>query len=74
MFAQTAAGGAAPILFAATAGGSYAGPNGRRQMTGAPTVVGRSDAARDPASVRRLWTESEKPTQITHPAGQLPAA
>jgi len=74
MFAQDAAGGATPTLFVATAdldGNSYAGPGGRRELTGAPTLVGRSDAALDLATARRLWTESEELTHVTYPAAEL---
>ncbi|MHA6695940.1 oxidoreductase [Homoserinimonas sp. A520] len=71
LFAQDAAGGATPTLFAATAqlpGGSYAGPGNAREMTGAPTLVGRSDAAKDLATARRLWEASEELTGVTFPA------
>jgi NAD(P)-dependent dehydrogenase (short-subunit alcohol dehydrogenase family) len=70
VFAQNAAAGAQPTLFAATepiAGGSYAGPSGRRGMTGPPTLVGRSSAASDPAAAARLWTASEGLTGVSFP-------
>jgi NAD(P)-dependent dehydrogenase (short-subunit alcohol dehydrogenase family) len=76
LLAQDAAGGAAPSLFAATAtvpGGSYAGPGGRREMTGAPILVGRSDAAMEAATAERLWIASEQLTHVTYPAAQLSA-
>jgi NAD(P)-dependent dehydrogenase (short-subunit alcohol dehydrogenase family) len=68
VFAQDAAAGATPTLFAATepiAGGSYVGPSGRRGMAGPPTLVGRSRAASDPAAAARLWTASEELTGVT---------
>jgi len=74
LFAQSAAAGAEPTLFAATAeipGGSYAGPSRRREMAGPPTLVGRSAAARDVGDAARLWTVSEELTGIRYP---LPAA
>jgi NAD(P)-dependent dehydrogenase (short-subunit alcohol dehydrogenase family) len=70
VFAQDAAAGATPTLFAATepiAGGSYAGPSGRRGMAGPPTLVGRSSAASDPAAAARLWTASEELTAVSFP-------
>ncbi|GAA3607753.1 oxidoreductase [Microlunatus ginsengisoli] len=71
--AQTAEGGARPTLFAATAdipGGSYAGPDGRRQR-GAPTLVGRSALASDAGLAERLWAASEDLTGVTFPAEAL---
>lgn len=70
VFAQDAAAGATPTLFAATepiAGGSYAGPSGRRGMAGPPTLVGRSTAASDPAAAGRLWMASEELTGVSFP-------
>ncbi len=70
LFAQDAVGGAAPTLFAATeriAGGSYAGPGGRNEMTGPPKLVGRTNAASDPAVAARLWTASERLTGVSYP-------
>lgn len=67
LFAQDAAAGAAPTVYAATAnipGGSYAGPKNRRGMAGAPVLVGRSEAASDTNSARRLWTASEELTGV----------
>ncbi|SBS71883.1 oxidoreductase [uncultured Microbacterium sp.] len=77
LFAQDATGGAAPTLFAATApipGGSYAGPGNRREMIGAPVLVGRSDAATDPRTAERLWDASEELTHVPYPAAQLNAS
>jgi NAD(P)-dependent dehydrogenase (short-subunit alcohol dehydrogenase family) len=76
LLAQDAAAGAAPTLFAATApipGGSYAGPGGRREMTGAPILVGRSDAAMNLATAERLWAASEQLTRVSYPAAELAA-
>lgn len=71
LFAQDAASGAAPTLFAATepiAGGSYVGPGNRREMSGPPVLVGRSDAAADVVIAARLWTASEELTGVRYPA------
>jgi NAD(P)-dependent dehydrogenase (short-subunit alcohol dehydrogenase family) len=71
-FAQDAAGGALPTLYAATAaipGNSFAGPAGRFGMGGAK-LVGRSARARDAAAARRLWTLSEQLTGVSFPAIQ----
>jgi NAD(P)-dependent dehydrogenase (short-subunit alcohol dehydrogenase family) len=70
VFAQDAAAGATPTLFAATEpidGGSYAGPSGRRGMAGPPTLVGRSRAASDSAVAARLWRASEELTGVSFP-------
>ncbi|MFJ6084609.1 oxidoreductase [Streptomyces sp. NPDC092369] len=68
--AQDNKAGALPTLYAATQdlpGASYLGPDGLAEMRGAPTLVGRSSAASDPASARRLWTASEELTGVTFP-------
>jgi NAD(P)-dependent dehydrogenase (short-subunit alcohol dehydrogenase family) len=70
LFAQDAAGGAAPTLFASTEpipGASYAGPSNRGEMSGPPRLVGRSDAASDSAAAARLWAASEQLTGIRYP-------
>jgi NAD(P)-dependent dehydrogenase (short-subunit alcohol dehydrogenase family) len=70
LFAQGAAMGATPTLFAATAdvpGGSYAGPSIRREMAGPPVLVGRSAAAADPVVAARLWAASEELTGVRFP-------
>jgi hypothetical protein len=36
-------------------------------MRGAPALVGRSAAASDPSTARRLWTVSEELTGVTFP-------
>jgi NAD(P)-dependent dehydrogenase (short-subunit alcohol dehydrogenase family) len=69
--AQDNRAGALPTLYAAVQdlpGASYVGPDGLAEMRGAPTLVGRSAAASDPASARRLWTASEELTGVTFPA------
>ncbi len=71
LFAQDAASGAAPTLFAATEdvpGGSYAGPGNRRELAGPPVLVGRSAGASDPLTAARLWTVSEDLTGVRYPA------
>lgn len=65
---QSPAMGALPSLYAATQdlpGASYVGPDGRRELHGHPTLVGRSAAASDPRSARRLWDVSERLTGVT---------
>lgn len=67
LFAQTSEQGAMPTLFAATGdlpGASYVGPDGRRELHGHPTLVGRSAAASDPVTARRLWDASEQLTGV----------
>ncbi|MGW1208725.1 oxidoreductase [Streptomyces sp. NPDC002499] len=68
--AQDNKAGALPTLYAATQdlpGASYLGPDGLAEMRGAPALVGRSSAASDPATARRLWTASEELTGVTFP-------
>lgn len=63
LIAQDSRAGALPTLYAAVQdlpGGSFVGPDGRGEMRGTPTLVGRSAAASDPAAARRLWTASEE--------------
>ncbi|MEU6666679.1 oxidoreductase [Streptomyces sp. NPDC046727] len=65
--AQDDRAGALPTLYAATQdlpGAAYVGPDGPAEMRGAPTLVGRSAAASDPAAARRLWTLSEELTGV----------
>ncbi|MGJ5754868.1 NAD(P)-dependent dehydrogenase (short-subunit alcohol dehydrogenase family) [Streptomyces puniciscabiei] len=67
LFAQSDRAGARPTLYAASQdlpGASYVGPAGLGEMRGAPTLVGRSAAAADPAAARRLWTLSEEMTGV----------
>ncbi|MQY38266.1 hypothetical protein SRB17_62760 [Streptomyces sp. RB17] len=70
VFAQSDRAGAQPTLYAASQdlpGASYVGPSGLGEMRGAPTLVGRSTAASDPAAARRLWTLSEELTGVEWP-------
>lgn len=65
--AQSGEQGALPTLFAASQdlpGASYVGPDGRSEMHGYPTLVGRSTKASDVAAARRLWDESEALTGV----------
>ncbi|WP_069466792.1 oxidoreductase [Actinacidiphila rubida] len=74
--AQDSLAGALPTLYAAVEdlpGGSYAGPGGRLELRGAPTLVGRSRAAGDTAAARRLWTLSEELTGVEFPASAVTA-
>jgi NAD(P)-dependent dehydrogenase (short-subunit alcohol dehydrogenase family) len=67
--AQSAAGGARPILRAAldpaARGGDFFGPKGR--YAGSPVRVEPGAAARDPGARRRLWEVSERLTGVTYP-------
>jgi len=71
LLAQSAAMGALPTLFAATApglpGDSFVGPNGFMEMRGYPHLVGRSARATDIADAALLWTASEELTGVTYP-------
>jgi NAD(P)-dependent dehydrogenase (short-subunit alcohol dehydrogenase family) len=74
LVAQDEEGGALPTLYATVAdipGNSYAGPGGFLERAGAPTLVGRSGAAKDEAVARRLWEVSEQLTGVRFP---LPVA
>ena len=69
---QSAAMGALPTVYAVTQdlpGGSYVGPDGRNEIRGYPTLVGRSPAASDVGLAQRLWTASEQLTGVGFPAG-----
>ncbi|UTI62454.1 hypothetical protein NBH00_13895 [Paraconexibacter antarcticus] len=68
VFAQSAATGALPTLFAATADvppGSYAGPSRRLESQGPPTLVRTAAEARDEAVAARLWALSEELTGVS---------
>jgi NAD(P)-dependent dehydrogenase (short-subunit alcohol dehydrogenase family) len=70
LFAQSDEMGALPTLYAATQdlpGGSYVGPGGFHEQRGHPTLVGRSPAASDPETARRLWELSEQLTGVRFP-------
>ncbi len=70
VLAQSDEMGALPTVYAATQdipGGAFVGPDGLRQQRGHPTLVGRSSAASDEASARRLWELSEELTGVSFP-------
>jgi NAD(P)-dependent dehydrogenase (short-subunit alcohol dehydrogenase family) len=68
LIAQTAAMGALPILYAATAmdvrGGDYVGPGGFMELRGYPQKVKSSARSHDEAAAQRLWAVSEDITQV----------
>jgi NAD(P)-dependent dehydrogenase (short-subunit alcohol dehydrogenase family) len=72
---QSAANGALPQLYAATApgveSGDYIGPRGLGELRGLPRKVGRSAAARDTDAARQLWEESALLTRVRFSALQL---
>lgn len=71
LFGQSAAMGALPTLYAATAPdvapGDYYGPGGFQQIGGHPVKVGCRRAARDPQTAARLWEVSERLTGVAYP-------
>jgi NAD(P)-dependent dehydrogenase (short-subunit alcohol dehydrogenase family) len=70
VIAQSDEKGALNTLFAATQdlpGDSYVGPDGFQEQRGHPTLVGRSAAARDADTARRLWELSEELTGVRFP-------
>ena len=70
VIAQSDEQGAWPPLYAATEdipGDAYAGPDGFHEGRGHPTLVGRSGAARDAETARRLWEVSEQLTGVRFP-------
>ena len=71
ILAQSQEMGALPTLYAVSQdlpGGSYVGPNARRETQGYPTLVGRTAEASDPKLAAKLWTASEELTGVTFPA------
>jgi len=65
LLAQSGDMGALPTLYAATQdipGDAYIGPDGPGEMRGYPALAGRSSAALDGDTARRLWTLSEELT------------
>ena len=68
LFAQSAAMGALPTEYAASAqnvhGADYFGPDGVGEMWGYPVAVGCGAAARDTAAAKRLWEVSEQLTDV----------
>lgn len=75
LFAQSAAMGALPTLYAATAddvnGCDYIGPTGLGGMRGAPGKVASNRLSHDVALAQRLWAVSEQLTGVTY---TLPSA
>ena len=72
LFAQSAAMGALPTLYAATSpdvqGGDYIGPDGLAELWGTPTKVGYASAASDASVATRLWEVSEQLSGVHYPA------
>ncbi|GEO98814.1 oxidoreductase [Methylobacterium haplocladii] len=68
LLGQSAARGALPLLYAATApkaeGGGYYGPDGIWEARGWPALSQVFPHARDEADARRLWTVSEASTGV----------
>jgi NAD(P)-dependent dehydrogenase (short-subunit alcohol dehydrogenase family) len=67
---QPAHAGAWPTLMAATddlPGGTYVGPSGLGQGSGAPGIVGATALAHDEMAQRRLWETSEQTVGLTWP-------
>jgi hypothetical protein len=70
LIAQSDEMGALPTLYAATQdvpGGAYVGPDGFAEQRGHPKLVGRSAAAADAETARRLWDVSEELTAVAFP-------
>jgi len=71
LLGQDAAHGALPGLYAATmpdvSGGQYWGPDGIREMKGAPALAKIAPQAEDRAIWARLWTVSEALTGVNVP-------
>ena len=70
VFAQSAARGALPLLYAATAldvdGGDYVGPGGPLNMRGTPEKQRSSERSYDRGTAARLWEVSEDLTGVTY--------
>jgi hypothetical protein len=70
LFAQSAAMGALPSLYAATApdvaGGDYLGPDGFAEQWGPPRKVTAVARAHDVEAQRRLWEVSERLTGVRY--------
>jgi NAD(P)-dependent dehydrogenase (short-subunit alcohol dehydrogenase family) len=70
VMAQSQDMGALPSVYAASQdlpGGSYVGPDGRSELRGNPTLVGRTAEASDPKVAAALWTASEELTGVSFP-------
>jgi NAD(P)-dependent dehydrogenase (short-subunit alcohol dehydrogenase family) len=77
LFAQSAAMGSLPTLYAATEdvpSGAYVGPDGLAEQRGHPHLVGMSGAARNEESARKLWERSEELTGVTYDFAALATA
>lgn len=72
LFSQSATMGALPTEYAATspavAGNDYIGPDGMAELWGHPAKVGRSAAASDAVSAKKLWEVSEQLTNVHYNA------
>jgi NAD(P)-dependent dehydrogenase (short-subunit alcohol dehydrogenase family) len=71
LFAQSAATGALPMLYATVedaSGGSYVGPGGLMNMRGYPEVQRSSDRSYDEEVARRLWERSVEWTGVEYDA------
>ena len=72
LFAQSAAMGALPQLYAATApgvrGGEYYGPESLGELWGSPKRVESNARSRDTYAAARLWALSERLTGVTYDA------
>ena len=72
LFAQSAAMGALPTLYAATSpdvqGGDYIGPDGFGEQWGNPKKVQSNARSHDPEAQRRLWETSEQLTGVHYGA------
>jgi NAD(P)-dependent dehydrogenase (short-subunit alcohol dehydrogenase family) len=68
ILSQDAAHGALPTLFASVSPdaqpGGYYGPSGFQELKGHPVPAKIAPAARDVATAKRLWTESEQLTGV----------
>jgi NAD(P)-dependent dehydrogenase (short-subunit alcohol dehydrogenase family) len=75
LFGQSAAQGALPLLYAATAadveGGTYYGPGGLLDMRGPPEQQDSNDDSHDEADADRLWSVSEELTGVEYEFGAL---
>jgi NAD(P)-dependent dehydrogenase (short-subunit alcohol dehydrogenase family) len=77
VIAQDEEAGALPTLYAAVAdvpANSFAGPDGLMEMRGKPKLVGRSKAAKDSETARRLWEASEELTGVRFEVGAASTA
>ncbi|HEY8300528.1 MAG TPA: oxidoreductase [Jatrophihabitans sp.] len=74
LFAQSAAAGALPTLYAATmpdvVGGAFYGPDGPGEARGHPRRVGCSSRARDVAMAAELWRKAEQLTGVPFGLGR----